>query len=303
MKQLCNNCGRRFDAELTDGICPYCGRYLSLSQEEQAQQEQKKPEKESEQQPDPKQEEKTKKERQQEKARREQEKKRQHEEAIERLRRDQQQRERERKETKEKEKQKEINKGQKKWTLCIVLLVLLAIVQLVKFFHKQPEKQPEAQQENGVAIQEEMYSLGDVIKVGPMEKEITISQPQVMENMRGLDEQDKMVRVYCEADKIQQYANSMDMKWFLEVDDKYYNAVNSYDMERVYPEMEKEMLEDDTLKSSAMDAGWVYFVVPRDMTAGTLWIGERPLNDDYDIEGDILMRGMELEFTETGALK
>lgn len=302
MKQLCENCGRRFDAELTDGICPYCGRYLNVPfvEEQPAPQqevpaEQKAPERKPKREEPEKQEEKAKPRGKQETKKAYEAYKKQT--ATEKERRQAQKR-------REEQKKQEENKAKdvRAWVACgVLLLILLSVLSVITTgTGKKQETQSESTGKNRVAAAQEVkYELGEAMKIGPEEREVLFSKPEAVADMRGLDAKNKMVRVYCQVDKLREYSSNYEIECYLEVDNQYYCRVDSYKMERYDPEMAKEMAEDYAICSSSMDAGWMYFVVPADTQAGTVWVSYPTLTEESDqVISSVVMHGVDLSFEE-----
>ncbi len=132
---------------------------------------------------------------------------------------------------------------------------------------------------------------------GPAGRQVLVGQAQRLGSIRGTEEGAEVLRVWCEVDKEQDYRSDWAADTFLQAGDIYYPAIQTYDLEQFYPELAAEALDPYALKSTSMDEGWLYFLVPEGAAGHTLWLQCQTLDRDYNIS-EAAMTGIDLTVTE-----
>lgn len=124
-----------------------------------------------------------------------------------------------------------------------------------------------------------------------------MGEAQRLGGIRGTEEGAEVVRVWCEVDKEQDYRSDWAADAFLQAGDIYYPAIQTYDLEKFYPELAAEALDPYAFQSASMDEGWLYFLVPEGAAGHTLWLQCQTLDRSYDIS-ETAMTGIALTVTE-----
>ena len=132
---------------------------------------------------------------------------------------------------------------------------------------------------------------------GPAGRQVLVGEAQRLGDLRGTEEGAEVVRVWCEVDKDQNYRSDWASDTFLQADDVYYPAIQTYDLEQFYPELAAEALDPYALQSASMDEGWLYFLVPQGAAEHTLWLQCQTLDRDYDVS-EVAMTGIALTVEE-----
>lgn len=183
--------------------------------------------------------------------------------------------------------------------LVACLLLLLVLAGELVFFPLARQAALAQKKLTGKVPAATMFSQAqnETFAFGPGERPVLVGQAQRLAKMRGVEPDMVMVRVWCETKKQTNYTSGWESAVYLEADGVYYEAVGGYSLEKFYPELMEEVLDEYDLTSTAMAEGWFYFVLPADYSQATLWLQRQNLDRNYDV-ATVEMVGVELTFDQ-----
>ena len=132
---------------------------------------------------------------------------------------------------------------------------------------------------------------------GPGGRQVTVGTAEFLDDMRGVPQDGRMLRVWCGIKKMENYQSAWGTDVFLQAGQAWYPAVSTYELEGFYPELAVEMLDPYELQGVSMAEGWIYFAVPRDAGECVLWLQSQTLDRNYDL-ASVEMTGVPLTVQE-----
>ena len=172
-----------------------------------------------------------------------------------------------------------------KLPLAVCLLLLLVLAGELVFFPLARQAATAQKRLTGRVPEAAVTSQtqNESFTLGPGQRPVLVGQAQRLAKMRGVEPGMVMVRVWCETKKQPSYTGGWSSAVYMEADGLYYEPVQGYSLEKFYPELMDEVLDEYELTSTAMAEGWFYFVLPGDHTEATLWLQRQNLDRSYEV--------------------